>query len=67
MAIIQKALAEELRCPVSEIKVGTYCIQTGSHEYISLSDARIAVAIAEVQQILNVVEAEIQRLQRAKP
>ena len=62
--IIQKALANELRCPASEVQVGMYCIESGKHDYITCSDTKISDAVAELQNILTVIEAEKKRLRR---
>jgi hypothetical protein len=65
-ALIQKALADELCRDLTEIQVGMYCIQSGNHEYVSLSDREIEKAVAESAVVVNAVDGEIKRLRRAK-
>ena len=61
-AIIQQALAQELGRSFSEIRVGMYCIDAGEHEYVTLDEAAIQAAIAELTKVLNSVESEVQKL-----
>jgi hypothetical protein len=65
--IIQQAIADEFGRPPSEIRVGMYCIASGDHEYVTLSAAEIQKAIAELENVLNMVEFEVRRLKRSKP
>jgi len=60
--ILQQALADELGCPASEIKVGVFCVETANHDYVSVSDADIASAVRELETLLNVIESELRRL-----
>lgn len=62
--IIQQALADELGRPLSGIRVGMYCIASGNHEYVTLSDAEIQKAVAELENVLSMVETEMKRLKR---
>ena len=64
--IIQQALADELGRHRGEIRVGMYCIESGSHEYITLPDAVIQKGISELKNVLDAVEVEIERLRRLK-
>ncbi len=65
--IIQQAIADELGRPPSEIRAGMYCIASGDHEYVTLSATEIQKAIAELENVLNMVETEVKRLKRSKP
>lgn len=60
--IIQQALAEELGRSSSEIQVGMYCIESGEHEYVSLSATEIQDAVKELEKVLNSVQSEMKKL-----
>jgi hypothetical protein len=65
--ITQQALANELGCPPSEVKIGMFCIETGSHSYVTIPNSDIEGAVSELKTLLNTVEAEYQRLRKSKP
>lgn len=54
--LIQKAIADELGSPTSEIEVGVFCYEDGSYGYRVFTDAEIAAAADEAQKILTDVE-----------
>lgn len=60
--IIQRAVADELRCSTSDVQVGIYCMETEKHDYVTCSNAQVNAAIKELQVILAVIEAEVNRL-----
>ena len=66
-AIIQYSLADELRRPLSEVRVGMYCIDAGDHDYVCLSEGEVNQAIQELADVMNRINAEIRRLRQAKP
>jgi hypothetical protein len=65
-AIIQKALSDELRRPIADVRVGMYCLEQGKHDYVCLSEQDVHRAISESANVLQVVDTEIKRLKHAR-
>lgn len=64
--ITQQALANELGCRVSEVRVGIYCVETSYHSYVRLKEAEIKQAVTELEALMGRVEAEVRRLRESK-
>lgn len=57
--LIQKAIADELGSPTSEVEVGVFSYDHGSYGYRIFTDAEISAAVAEAEQVLTAVEINI--------
>lgn len=57
--LLQKGLADELGCPLDQIEVGVFCLQTGAYVYKSYSANEVSDALSEAEAVLTSVESNL--------
>jgi hypothetical protein len=57
--LIQKAIAQEINCPATEVEVGVFCFENGRYEYRTFTPTEIAAAQNEANSVLTTVAMHI--------